>query len=284
MHWRLSHRYRKVGVGHGCAVLCCAALLLCVGVGSIVEGYAQPLSQATVTPPSPTQPAPPLPPVSNLQAVVTVLGGAIIAMVSDWQVALSALAALAVFAISGIISQRSSTLCHAKEHALVLSANHAATEALLNIRTVAAFGLQDEVEGRFAGHLAKRTTVLKEFASIAALTFALNVFCLFGAFALIFWFGAGRSGKFTYNDGLGSNTDDILRVGVPRACMGLSPLVPCMHQHARLKQRMNIHNHPRMRPCVPPHPSIPSPCPSWPGCVCYGHVSLCSRAHPGAVS
>jgi ATP-binding cassette subfamily B (MDR/TAP) protein 1 len=122
------------------------------------------------------------------QNIVTLVAGLIIAGVYDWRMMLVVVATLPLLAIVVIVQTRLILNYVNEESENFANANRAASEAFTAIKTVAAFGMEEQLAGMYRRLLAAPTAKAKKRIISSAVGFGCNQVIIFGIFSLSFWF------------------------------------------------------------------------------------------------
>ncbi|GAB4820940.1 hypothetical protein N2152v2_007986 [Parachlorella kessleri] len=124
------------------------------------------------------------------QNLVTLIGGLVLAFVFGWKMTLVVIGALPLIGIAATIQTKSFISASGKEDESYAQANQTAAEALSNIRTIAAFGMEHQVFNLYGEKLLGPTKEARKRASNSGIGFGFSQFAMFGVYALAFWFGA----------------------------------------------------------------------------------------------
>ncbi|KAI8112886.1 hypothetical protein M9434_004206 [Picochlorum sp. BPE23] len=140
------------------------------------------------------------------QNTVTLVAGLIIAGAYDWRMMLLVVACLPLLGIVVGIQTRLIVNYVNQESENFASANRAASESFLAIRTVAAFGMEDNLADLYHRLLMFPTQKAKQRILSSASGFGFNQIIIFGIFSLAFWFAGDEvsSGRATFEEVLKS--------------------------------------------------------------------------------
>ena len=137
-----------------------------------------------------------------LQNLVTIIAAFIIAFTASWSMTLLVIATLPLLAVANYFQTKFMTGFTSDADTLYNDANQTAAEAMGSIRTIAAFGMQDQIcELYNDGMVGPEKTVQKK-ANTAGLGFSFSQFVMFAVYGLAFWFGGQMvsQGKMTFDD------------------------------------------------------------------------------------
>ena len=141
-----------------------------------------------------------------LQNTVTLVAGLIIAGCYDWRMMLLVVACLPLLGIVVAIQTRLIVSYVNQESENFASANRAASESILAIKTVAAFNMEDNLAELYHRLLIMPTEKAKQRIISSASGFGFNQIVIFGIFSLAFWFAGDEvsSGRASFEQVLKS--------------------------------------------------------------------------------
>lgn len=137
-----------------------------------------------------------------LQNLVTIIAAYIIAFTAAWSMTLLVTATLPLLAVANYFQTKFMTGFSNEADTLYNDANQTASEAMGSIRTIAAFGMQDQIcELYNEGMVGPEKTVRKK-ANTAGMGFSFSQFVMFAVYGLAFWFGGQMvsRGKMTFDE------------------------------------------------------------------------------------
>ncbi len=137
-----------------------------------------------------------------LQNIVTMVGALVIAFTASWSMCLVVLATLPILSIATIFQTKFITGFSSEADTLYNDANQIASEAMGSIRTISAFGMEDQICDLYnAGMVGPEKQVQKK-SNFAGAGFGFSQFVMFALYALAFWFGAQEvsKGHMTFED------------------------------------------------------------------------------------
>ncbi|EFN58606.1 hypothetical protein CHLNCDRAFT_34209 [Chlorella variabilis] len=123
------------------------------------------------------------------QNLVTLIGGLIVAFTNGWKLSLVVVACLPVMACGAYFHTKMQIQSASKEDDTFAQANQTASEALTNIKTIAAFGMEGQVSELYAKKLRVPTLEARRRSNTAGAGFAFGQFSLFATYSLAFWYG-----------------------------------------------------------------------------------------------
>eukprot|EP00898_Chlorokybus_atmophyticus_P004111 jgi/Chlat1/4700/Chrsp3S05626 len=124
-----------------------------------------------------------------VQNVTTLIAGIIIAFITGWRLALVVLAIFPLIAIGGYLQMEFFKGFTGEAQKLQEKANGVASEAVGNIRTVAAFGAEDKMLELYSEQLKKPTQLGRRRSHVSGIGFGYSQFMMYSAYSLAFWFG-----------------------------------------------------------------------------------------------
>ncbi|KAK1861869.1 hypothetical protein I4F81_004448 [Pyropia yezoensis] len=144
----------------------------------------------------------------TLLMVVGAVGvGIILGLVACWKVALVVLALMPAVALNGYLEVMVMSGTDAKAQAWYARAGRVASEAVDNIRAVMTLGAQKFFMEKYNSELAKPIARGRRGAILTGVGFGFSEACMYGCFALAFWYGAKLSvrGECTFEETLWAN-------------------------------------------------------------------------------
>lgn len=144
----------------------------------------------------------------TLLMVVGAVGvGIVLGLVACWKVALVVLALMPAVALNGYLEVMVMSGTDAKSQAWFAHAGRVASEAVDNIRAVMTLGAQSFFIEKYNAELAKPIARGRRAAIWTGLGFGFSEACMYGSFALAFWYGAKLSvrGECTFEETLWAN-------------------------------------------------------------------------------
>ena len=122
------------------------------------------------------------------QNIVTIIFAFIAAGVYSWRMMLVATSCLPLMVFAGIVQNNVMLKVHSEEDEKFAMANATASEAFLASRTVASFGMEDQVAGLYARALEGPTRDARKKANYAGIGFGFAQFCTYSIYSLGFWY------------------------------------------------------------------------------------------------
>lgn len=124
-----------------------------------------------------------------LQYTASFVSGLIIAFIHGWQLTLVVLAVVPLLMISGAAYAKAMAEGTLASQAAYAKAGGVAQEVLSLIRTVAAFGSEEQEALRYESHLRRAAAIAKRRALVTAAAMAVTFLFILDAYALAFWVG-----------------------------------------------------------------------------------------------
>ena len=122
------------------------------------------------------------------QNLVTCIASFIIAGINSWRMMLVVTSCLPILIISVVIQNMFMLKSGTEEEESFAQANATAAEAFNSARTVAAFGMEDQVAALYRRSLEDPTKEARKRNNYAGLGFGSSQFVVFGVYALAFWY------------------------------------------------------------------------------------------------
>ena len=123
-----------------------------------------------------------------VQNAVTFVGGYALAFSHGWQMTLVVTAVLPVIIVAAVIQNRLMIQAAGREDSAFAYSNQTANEAVVNIRTIAAFAMERDVTSLYSGQLEEPTLQARKRGASSGLGFGFSQFVLFGTYSLAFWY------------------------------------------------------------------------------------------------
>lgn len=123
--------------------------------------------------------------------LVTFIASIIFALVMGWQLALVTLSGHPITSVVFVAVAVMTARLAKREMEAYAKAGAIAEEALSAIRTVIAFGGEQKESGRYGVHLIEALRLNITKALYSGIAFGLMWFCIYGTYALAFWYGVG---------------------------------------------------------------------------------------------
>ena len=123
-----------------------------------------------------------------VQNLVTMVAGLVIAGINSWRMMLVVMAMIPILGVAATIQTKVMVAQSGDEEELFAGANQTASEAVTSIRTVSAFGMEDQVSNLYARLLSVPTKRTYKQANFGGLGLGFSQFVLFSIYALAFWY------------------------------------------------------------------------------------------------
>jgi ATP-binding cassette subfamily B (MDR/TAP) protein 1 len=137
-----------------------------------------------------------------LQNIVTMVGALTIAFIASWSMCLVVLATLPILAFANVFQTKFMIGFSSDADTLYNDANQTAAEAMGSIRTIAAFGMEDQICELYNSGMVGPEKQVQKKSNIAGAGFGFSQFVMFAVYALAFWFGAQEvsKGRMSFDD------------------------------------------------------------------------------------
>jgi ATP-binding cassette subfamily B (MDR/TAP) protein 1 len=123
-----------------------------------------------------------------VQNLVTMVAGLVIAGINSWRMMLVVMAMIPILGVAATIQTKVMVTQSGDEEEMFAGANQTASEAVTSIRTVSAFGMEDQVSDLYARLLSVPTKRSYKQANFGGLGLGFSQFVLFSIYALAFWY------------------------------------------------------------------------------------------------
>eukprot|EP00667_Euglena_gracilis_P000336 EG_transcript_336 len=139
---------------------------------------------------------------ANVQAVVCMGAGVIIAYVVSWELALVVSSSIPAVVLAKVCQNRVMFNLAEESGKGMDQCGQVATESINGHRTVFAFNLQDYQVGRYRTLLVAPAKADKKKAVVSGVFYGFSQFVIFGSFALAYWYGGKMigQGRLTFNE------------------------------------------------------------------------------------
>eukprot|EP00891_Asterochloris_glomerata_P003655 jgi/Astpho2/3655/e_gw1.00059.3.1_t len=137
-----------------------------------------------------------------VQNLVTIIAAYVIAFISGWKMTLVVTAVVPLLGLAAYINTKFMGGFSSEADKLFSTANQTASEAVSSIRTVAAFGMQDQIARLYELQLSAPTKKIERSAQVSGVSFGFSQFTFFAVYALGFWYGGKLvgAGEMSFTD------------------------------------------------------------------------------------